>query len=92
MDCYLTGYGLVGSKIQHPTLCFLPACGLVKPPSFQETFIGGLITFAGTLCFIEGLVSWTRLAANALTGLFIEDMVQGAGGSRQSLANALAGI
>lgn len=35
---------------------------------------------------------WTRLAAHALTGLLIEDVVQRAGGSRRHVANALAGV
>lgn len=50
------------------------------------------MTFAGTLCFIEGQMPWTRLAARALTGLLIEDVVQRAGRSRRGVANTLAGV
>lgn len=35
---------------------------------------------------------WTRLAAHALTGLLIEDVVQWTGQNRRDVANALAGV
>lgn len=35
---------------------------------------------------------WACLATHALTVLLVEDVVQWAGGSRQDIANALAGV
>lgn len=64
----------------------------MKPPSSQETLVWGFITFTGALCLVQGLVPRTCLITCALTGLFVEDVVQGARWSPQHVANAFASV
>lgn len=64
----------------------------MKPPSFEETLVWRFVAFTGTLGFIEGLVPRTRLAARALTGLPVEDVVHRAGRGGRHVADTLAGV
>lgn len=64
----------------------------MEPPALQEALVGRLVTLAGTGGLVERLVSGTRLAARALAGVLVEDVVERTEGGGRRVADAPAAV
>lgn len=65
-----------------------PAGGLVEASPPKETLVGRLVALAGALGTVKRLVSGTRLGADALAAVLVEDVAWWAG--QRHIAQTLA--